>query len=73
MLIYPQPCDLPFGTCPRILVTYDECSFNAKDGIKEGWVKEDAIPFFEKGRCISIMVSEYMMWKSTAPCRHPGL
>ena len=60
VLIYPQPCDLPSGTHPRIPITHDECSFNAKDGIKQGWVKEDSVPFFDKGRGASIMVSEFM-------------
>ena len=60
VLIYPQPCDLPPGTRLRIPITHDECSFNAKDVIKQGWVKEDSIPFFDKGRGASIMVSEFL-------------
>ena len=60
VLIYPQPCDLPPGTHPRIPITHDECSFNAKDGIKQGWVKEVSVPFFDKRRGASIIVSEFM-------------
>ena len=60
VLIYPQPCDLPLGTRPRIPVTHDKCSFNAKDGVKQGLAKEYSTPLFYKGRSASIMVSEYM-------------
>ena len=31
-----------------------------KDDIKQGWVKEDSILLFDKGRSASIMASEYM-------------
>jgi hypothetical protein len=60
VLIYPDPENLFPNTPPRIPITHDECSFNAKDGIKQGWVKGDNIAFFDKGRGVSIMVSEYM-------------
>ena len=57
-LIYPE--SLPPGTRPRIPVTHIERSFNAKDGISRGWVKDGSIPFFDKGRGPSIMISEYL-------------
>ena len=60
ILIYPQPCDIPLSTRPRISVTHDEYSFNTKDGIKQGWFKGDSIPFFDKGRGALIVVSEFM-------------
>ena len=60
VLIYPQPYDLPPGTRPRIPISHDECSFNGKDSIKQGWVKEDSIPFFDKRRSASIMMSEFI-------------
>ena len=58
VLVYPV--DLPQGILPRIPITHDECSFNAKDGVRQGWIEDDHIPFFDKGRGNSIMVSEYM-------------
>ena len=45
----------PPGTLPRIPATHDECSFNAKDRIKD-----DSIPFFGSDRESSIMVSKYL-------------
>ena len=34
VLVYPN--ELPQGILPRIPITHDECSFNAKDGVKQG-------------------------------------
>ena len=34
VLVYPN--ELPQGILPRIPITHDECSFNAKDEVKQG-------------------------------------
>jgi hypothetical protein len=57
ILVYP---DLPPHIRPRVPITHDECTFSSKDGTKHGWVREGGIPFFDKGRGASIMVSEYL-------------
>lgn len=36
VLIYCQPRELPLGARPQITASHDECSFNAKDDIKQG-------------------------------------
>jgi len=56
----PPSAPLPHGVRPRVPVTHDECSFNSTDGVHRGWVHEDHIPFFNKGRGHGIMVSEYL-------------
>jgi hypothetical protein len=58
ILVYPQ--NLPPGVKPRVPVTHDESSFNSKDGIRRAWVKEDYLPFYDKGRGTGIMASEYL-------------
>jgi hypothetical protein len=56
----PDPSSLPPGIRPRLLCTHDECSFNSTDGQHRGWVHEDHVPFFNKGRGQGMMTSEFV-------------
>jgi hypothetical protein len=50
---------LPPGFTPRSPVTLDEGSFNSKDVVRRGWVRNAHMPFYNKGRGTEMMVSEY--------------
>jgi hypothetical protein len=56
----PDPSYLPPGVRPRLPCTHDECSFNSTDGQHKGWVHEEHIPFFNKGRGQGMMASEFV-------------
>ena len=51
---------LPPGQKPLVLVTRDESTFNANDGKRQMWMKEDKQPLKPKGRGKGLMVSDFL-------------
>ena len=51
---------LPPGQKPLVLVTRDESTFNANDGKRQMWMKEDKQPLRSKGRGKGLMVSDFL-------------
>ncbi|KAA8892819.1 hypothetical protein FN846DRAFT_618190 [Sphaerosporella brunnea] len=71
-LVYPE--NLPPGVKPRVPITDDECSFNSKDGVHRGWVRNDHMPFYDKGSAFSqawVLRAEVFHATMWAVARHP--
>ncbi|KAF8458748.1 hypothetical protein BDZ91DRAFT_800171 [Kalaharituber pfeilii] len=54
------PSAIPAGEKEKIFVTHDESTFNANDGKRQMWIKDNAQPLRKKGRGKGIMVSEFL-------------
>ena len=52
--------DLQLGEKPLVLVTHDQSTFNANDGKRRLWMKENAQPLRPKGNGKGIMVSAFL-------------
>ena len=57
-MIMPQ--NPPPDQKPLVLVTHDESTFNANDGKRQMWMKEDKQPLRPKGRGKGLMVSDIL-------------
>ena len=51
---------LPPGQKLLVLVTRDESTFNANDGKRQMWMKEDEQPLRPKGRGKGLMVADFL-------------
>ena len=57
---WETPPNLQPGEKPLVLVTHDESTFNANDGKRRLWMKENEQPLRPKGKGKGIMVSAFL-------------
>lgn len=59
--IYPADCAVGGSDRrPVIVITHDECTFSANDGIRKAWTRKGDTFLRPKGRGQGIMVSEFL-------------
>ena len=59
---YPDDCAVGGNTRrPVIVITHDECTFSANDGIRRAWTRVRDIFLRPKGRDQGIMVSDFLL------------
>lgn len=60
--IYPHDCAIEGEECrPIIVITHDECTFSANDGIRKAWTRERDSWLRLKGQGQGIMVLEFIL------------
>lgn len=60
--VYPSDCAVGGeDRRPVIIITHDECTFSANDGVRKAWTREGDTFLRPKGRGQGIMVSEFIL------------
>ena len=60
--VYPSDCAVGGNhRRPIIVITHDECTFSANDGIRKAWARKSDTFLRPKGRGQGIMVSEFIL------------
>ena len=60
--VYPSDCAVGGeNRQPIIVITHDECTFSANDGVRKAWTREGDTFLRPKGRGQGIMVSEFIL------------
>lgn len=59
---YPSDCAVSGANCqPVIMITHDECTFSANDGIRRAWTRKGDTFLRPKRRGQGIMTSEFIL------------